>query len=154
MAIINFNISDIWRAMPDHYYEAKCAVSGWDMAWKICNSDQIQNGRLSAIINCNMPDIWKPNRLLLWNKMCGFREGYALTTRLVFIADGSCEIYAVTNLSSIKFKMAHYCKTGKDAAWKCSFTWAGRGIVMAGWPLVKYCVAHLFTSWKINKDEI
>ena len=57
---------------------------------------QIQNSGLSAIIYFNMPGIWQPcqiAKLLLSNKMCGFRKGYALY-----------QLYQ--NINSIKFKMA------------------------------------------------
>ena len=41
-----------------------------------------KNDRSSGIIIFNKPDIWQNEpeaaRPLLWNKMCGFRDGYAL----------------------------------------------------------------------------
>ena len=46
---------------------------------------QIQNGRLLTIINFNRRDIWQavPDAgLLLWNKMCEFKERYALKIQL------------------------------------------------------------------------
>ena len=42
---------------------------------------QIRYGRLSAIINFNILDLWKTVQIaspLLLNKMCGSREGYCL----------------------------------------------------------------------------
>ena len=42
----------------DHYYKTKCEISGEDAFWKISTFDQIQNGRLTAIIHFNMAVIW------------------------------------------------------------------------------------------------
>ena len=61
LAIINFNLPDIWQTVPD----------SWTINIKqnvrfqvgICSEkfqlDQIKNSWLSAIINYNMPDNWQ-----------------------------------------------------------------------------------------------
>ena len=43
------------RPLPD-YYKTKCEFSGEDAPWKIFNL-RIKNGRLSAIIHLDRPDI-------------------------------------------------------------------------------------------------
>ena len=41
----------------DHYYRMRCEISAEDASWKF-RLDQIQNGRLKAIIHFHMADIW------------------------------------------------------------------------------------------------
>ena len=57
--MINFNMPYIWQTMPDSLTitpRQDGAVSKW---FEKFQHDQIQNGRLLAIINYNMPDIWQ-----------------------------------------------------------------------------------------------
>ena len=63
-----------------HYYKKKCVVSGMDI---ICQEkfqlDQIQNGRLSAIILFNMRDIWE---IVLDNKTITIKQNVRFQVRV------------------------------------------------------------------------
>ena len=88
-------INQLWFLATIRFRSRSWKAMGGDMIWKN-QLNQIQKGRLSAIMNFNMPDIGQTvsdsiARLLKWYKMLGFRWGYVLN-----------------NFNSIIFKMADY----------------------------------------------
>ena len=95
-----------------------------------CQLDQIQNGQLEAIIEFN--------RGPMGNK------GYSLTNvNLIKLLRPSSSSISAIYMANSAIQVYYYCKTecdtsGKNAPCKISITRAGRGIMVAGWPLVYF----------------